>query len=101
MTPDVVGHRTIATLNTSKPTATHTERLRGFDVLVSTILLALLLAAIALGNPTSDEIVGTSADRQSYFASAVDFVLNFGLSIGLTWLLFSSRPHENDEGTGP
>jgi hypothetical protein len=64
------------------------------------VLLALLVAAIALDNPISSEIGGASADRQSYFASAVEFVVNFGLSIGLTWLLFSSRPHEKDERTG-
>jgi hypothetical protein len=97
---DVVGHRTVTRLNSGKPSATHSERPRGLDVMVSTMLLALLVAAIALGNATSGEIGGASADRQSYFASAVDFVVNFCLSIGLTWLLFSGRPHENDERTG-
>jgi hypothetical protein len=98
--PHVVGHRRITTLNSSGPPATHAERSRGFDVMVS-VLLALLVAAIALHNAISGEIGGVSADRQSYFASSVDFVVNFGLSIGLTWLVFSSRPHEDNERTRP
>jgi len=97
---DLVGHRTITKLNSGKPSAIHSERPRGLDVMVSIMLLALLAAAISLGNATSDEIGDASADRQSNFASAVDFVVNCGLSIGLTWLLFSCRPHENDERTG-
>jgi hypothetical protein len=81
--------QTLQTQNSSKPSATHAKRSRGFDVMVSTTLLALLVAAIASDNPISGEIGGASADRQSYFASVVDFVLNFSLSIGLTWMLCS------------
>lgn len=99
--PHVVGHRRIAALNSSGPSATHAERSRGFDVMVSIMLLALLVAAIALDNPIFSEIGGASTDRHTYFASALDFVVNFGLSIGLTWLLFSSRPHEDNERKKP
>jgi hypothetical protein len=98
---DVVGCRTIATPNSGKPPATHSERSRGFDLMVSSMLLALLIASIAMGDAASDEFGGANADRSSYFASAVDFVVNFSLSIGLTWLLLSCRPHENDERKGP
>lgn len=55
---DVAGHCRTTTLNTGKPFATHAERPRGFDVLVSTMLLALIFAAIALANPISGEIAG-------------------------------------------
>jgi hypothetical protein len=79
--PHVLGHRGITTLNGGGPPATRAEAPRGLDVMVS-VLLALLVAAIALDSPTSGEIGGASADRQSYFASAVDFIVNFGLSIG-------------------
>src|ERR1700751_4562243 len=95
---EVVGHRRVMTLNGGRSSATHAGRSRGVDVMVFTMLLALLVAAIALGSPTSGEIEGAGADRQSYFASAVDLVVNFGLSIGLTWLLFLSRPHGDNKG---
>jgi hypothetical protein len=98
---DVVGRRTIATPNNGKPSATHSERSRGFDLMVSSMLLALLVASIAMGNAASDEIGGVSAHRPSYFASALDFVVNFGLSIGLTWLLFSRRPYGENKGPNP
>lgn len=93
--------QTLQTQNSSKPSATHAKRSRGFDVMVSTALLALLVAAIASDNPIAGEIGGASADRQSYFASVIDFVLNFSLSIGLTWMLFSSRPSGDDKGARP
>jgi hypothetical protein len=95
--------RTLRRSNGSKPFATHAQRSRGFDAMVSTMLLALLVAAIALENPISREIGGAGADRQSYsyFASAVNFVVNFCLSFGLTWLLFSSRPPGDDKGARP
>jgi hypothetical protein len=98
---DVVGDRRTTTPNSVKASAAHADRPRAFDVMVSTMLVALLVAAIELDYPSSGEIGGTSADRQSYFALAVDFVLNFGLSIGLTWLLFAGRPHEDNKGTRP
>jgi hypothetical protein len=91
-------HRRMTTLD-SGPRAIHPEWSRGLDVMVS-VLLALLVAAIA-DNSISSEIGGASADRQSYFASALDFVVNFGLSIGLTWLLFSRRPYGENKGTKP
>jgi hypothetical protein len=94
---DVLGHCRITTPNSSKPSATHAERSRGFDVMLCTMLLALLVAAIASDHPIYGEIGGATADRQSYFASAVDLVVNLGLSIGLTWMLFSSRRHGGDK----
>jgi hypothetical protein len=95
---DVIGQCKIATQNRSKPSATHAERSRGPDVMVSVMLLALLVAAVASDNPISGEIGDASADRQRYFASAVDLVMNLGLGIGLTWVLFSSSSHGDYKG---
>jgi hypothetical protein len=62
--------RTLQSGNRSKPFAIHAERSRGFDVMVSTMLLALLVAGIPSDHPISGEIGIASADRQSYFASS-------------------------------
>ena len=97
---DMVG-RCIATTLKNNQSVTPARRLRGFDAIVSTVVLALLVAAIASGNQISDELGGASADQQSYFVSAVLFVVNFVISIGLTWLLLFSRPRGESLGARP
>ena len=62
------------------------------DVIVAVTLLALFVVAIARHAPISDGIGDSSVDRRNYFAFVTDVVATLGLSIGLAWLLFSSRP---------
>jgi hypothetical protein len=71
---------------------------RSHDVIVAATLLALFVVAIATHTPISNEIGESSVDRQSYVAFVIDVVATLGLSIGLAWLLFSSRPRADDEG---
>jgi hypothetical protein len=70
---------------------------RSHDVIVAATLLALLVVAIATRAPISNEIGDSSVDRQSYVAFVIDVIATLGLSIGLAWLLFSSRPRADDE----
>jgi hypothetical protein len=61
-------------------------------VIVAATLLALLAVAIVTRATISNEIADSNVDRQSYVAFVIEFVATLGLSIGLAWLLFSSRP---------
>ena len=61
-------------------------------VLVAHALLALFIVSIARHAPISNEIGDSSVDRRNYVALVTDVVATLGLSIGLAWLLFSSRP---------
>jgi len=70
---------------------------RSHDVIVAATLLALLVVATATRAPTSNEIGDSNVDRQSYLAFVIDVVATLGLSIGLAWLLFSSRPRADNE----
>jgi hypothetical protein len=70
---------------------------RAHDVIVPTTLLALLVVAIATRANISNDIGDSSVDRQSYLAFVIDVVATLGLSIGLAWQLFSSRPRANNE----
>jgi septal ring-binding cell division protein DamX len=67
---------------------------RGHNVLVAVGLLVLLVVAILTHAAISIEVGDSSLDRQSYVALAIDVVLTLGLS----WLLFSSRPRADNEG---
>src|ERR1700710_440084 len=68
---------------------------RTCDVIVAATLLALLVVAIATRATISNEIADSNVDRQSYVAFVIEFVASLGLSIGLAWLLFSSRPRRD------
>jgi hypothetical protein len=70
---------------------------RSHNLIVAVTLLALFFAAIARHAPVSNEIGDSSVDRRSYAAFVTDVVASLGLCIGLAWLLFSSRPHVDDE----
>jgi len=70
---------------------------RAHDVIVAATLLALLVVAIATRATISDEFGDSSVDRQSYLAFVIDVVATLGLSIGVAWLLFSSRPRADNE----
>ena len=72
---------------------------RSQNLIVAVTLLALFFAAIARHAPVSHEIGDGSVDRRSYAAFVTDVVASLGLYIGLAWLLFSSRPHVDDEET--
>ncbi|MDB5581615.1 MAG: hypothetical protein JWR80_6791 [Bradyrhizobium sp.] len=67
---------------------------RGHDVLVAAVLLVLLVKAILTHAPISIEVGDSSLDRQSYVA----FAINVVVTLGLSWLLFSSRPRADNEG---
>src|SRR6202048_1402603 len=67
------------------------------DVIVAATLLALLVVAIVARAPISNEIGDSSVDRQCYHAFVIDVVATLGLSIGLAWQLFSSRPRADNE----
>jgi hypothetical protein len=71
---------------------------RSHDVIVAATLLALLVVAIVSRATISNEIADSNVDRQGYVAFVIDVVATLGLSIGLAWLLFSSRPRADDEG---
>jgi len=72
---------------------------RSHDVFVAAALLALLLVAVATRAPVSFEVGDSGGARQSYVASMIDLLTTLVLSIGLTWLLFSSRHRAKDDGT--
>jgi hypothetical protein len=67
---------------------------RSRDVIVAAMLLALPVVAIVTRATISNEIGDSSLDRQSYVAFVIDVVVTLGLS----WLLFSSRPRADNEG---
>jgi hypothetical protein len=69
---------------------------RSHDVIVAAALLALLVVAIATRAPISVEVGDSSGARQSYVAFMIDVLAALGLSIGLAWLLFSSRHRADD-----
>ena len=70
---------------------------RAHDVIVAATLLALLVVAIATPAPVSFEVGDSGGARQSYVAFMIDVVATLGLSIGVAWLLFSSRPRADNE----
>jgi hypothetical protein len=97
--PSFVHHRKITReLECGKLFARRAGSSRSHDVIVAATLLALLVVAIATPAPISNEIGDSSVDRQSYVAFVIDVVATLGLSIGLAWLLFSSRPRADNEG---
>jgi hypothetical protein len=96
--PNLVHHRKIKRdLDSSKLFARRAGSSRTHDVIVAATLLALLVAATATRATISNEIGDCSVDRQSYHALVIDVVMTLGLSIGLAWLLFSSRPRADNE----
>ncbi len=70
---------------------------RSRDVIVAAVLLVLLVVAILTRAPVSIDVGDSSLDRQSYVAFVIDVVVTLGLS----WLLFSSRPRGDHEGARP
>jgi hypothetical protein len=66
---------------------------RSHDVVVAAVLLMLLVVAILTRAPIFIEVGDGGLDRQSYAAFVVDVV-----TLGLSWLLFSSRPRADNEG---
>jgi hypothetical protein len=62
-------------------------------------MLLVLLIAIALHVPNSGEIRDGSADHHGFFAHAINLIFNFGLSIGASALLLSSRPGDDQDGS--
>jgi hypothetical protein len=79
-------------MDRGKPLARRLGSSRSRDVIVAVTLLALLVVAIVTRGTISDEIADSNVDRQSYVAFVIDVVASLGLSLGLAWLLFSSRP---------
>lgn len=86
--PNFVRNRKIKGYLNSGKLARGARSPRGHDVLVSAVLLGLLVMAILIHVPISIEAGDRSLDRQSYVAFAIDVVVTLGLS----WLLFFSRP---------
>jgi high-affinity Fe2+/Pb2+ permease len=70
---------------------------RTHDVIIAATLLALMIVAIVTGATISNEIADSNVDRRNYVAFVIDLVVTVGLSIGLGWLLFAARPHNDDE----
>jgi hypothetical protein len=96
--PNFVHHRKIERdLDNGKLFARRAGSSRSHDVIVAATLLALLVVATATRAPTSNEIRDSNVDRQSCHAFVIDVVATLGLSIGLAWLLFSSRPRADNE----
>ena len=67
------------------------------DVSVS-VMLFVLMVAIALHVPISGEIGDDSMHRPGFFMHAFDLMLNFGLGIGMSLLLFSRRAGRRRDG---
>jgi hypothetical protein len=96
--PNFVHHHKIERyLDNGKLFARRAGSSRSHDVIIAATLLALLVVATATRAPTSNEIGDSNVDRQSYLAFVIDVVATLGLSIGLAWLLFSSRPRADNE----
>ena len=94
--PNFVHHRKIKRdLDCGKLFARRAGSSRSHDVIVAATLLALLVVATATRAPTS--IGDSNVDRKSHLAFVIDVVATLGLSIGLAWLLFSSRPRADNE----
>jgi hypothetical protein len=97
--PNFVRHRkTTGDLDSSKLFARRARSSRSHDVIAAVTLLALLVVTIATRAPISNEIGDSSVDRPSYAALVIDVVASLGLSLGLAWLLFASRPRADEEG---
>jgi hypothetical protein len=62
------------------------------DMIAAAVLLAMLVVAIPTRAPIPIEVRDSSQDRQSYAAFVIDVGVTLDLSVGLAWLLFSSRP---------
>jgi hypothetical protein len=93
LAPAFVLHRkTTRDLDRGKLLARRPGSSRSHDVIVGVTLLALLVVAIVTRGTISNEIADSNVDRQSYVAFVIDVVASLGLSLGLAWLLFSSRP---------
>jgi hypothetical protein len=96
--PNFVHHRKIKRdLNCGRLFSRRAASSRSHDVIVAAMLLALLVAVTATRATISNDIGDCSVDRQNYHAIVIDFVAILGLSIGLAWLLFSSRPRADNE----
>lgn len=67
------------------------------DLVVAAVLPVLLVVAILTRAAISIDVGDSSPDRQSYVAFVIDVVVTLGLS----WLLFSSRTRADDEGARP
>jgi hypothetical protein len=97
--PDFVQHRKITRdMDRGKLLARRPGLSRTHDVIVAATLLAFLVADIVTRATVSNEIADSNVDRQGYVAFVIDVVATLGLSIGLAWLLFSSRPRADDKG---
>ena len=83
--------------DSGKPFAKRLGSSRSHDVIVAATLLAFLVVAIATRAAIPNEIADSNVDRRSYVAFAIDVVASLGLSIGLAWQLFSSRPRADNE----
>jgi hypothetical protein len=95
--PNFVHHRKIKRdLDCGKLFGGRAGLSRSHDVIVAATL-ALMVVATATRATISNEIGDSSVDRQSYLAFVIDVVATLGLSIGLAWLLFSSRPRADNE----
>ena len=84
--------------NSETLSATPEGQARGRDMKVSLMLLVLLIA-ITLQIPISGKIPAASANRQSFFAQAVNLIVNMALSIGASSLPLSSRPENHRNGS--
>jgi hypothetical protein len=89
-------HKITRNLDSGKLFAGGARSPRSRDVIVATGLLALLVVAILTRAPISIDVGDSSLDRQSYVAFVIDVVVTLCLSIGLAWLLFSSRPRADN-----
>src|SRR5258705_4677175 len=95
--PNFVHHRKITKdRDSGKLFAKRHGSSRTHDVIVAVTLLALLVVAIATRATDSNEITDSSVDRQSFVAYVIDVVATLGVSVGLAWLLFSSRSRADD-----
>jgi hypothetical protein len=93
LVPVLVEHRkTARDMDRGKPLARRIGSSRSHDLIVAVTLLALLVVAIVTRGTISDEIADSNVHRQGYVAFVIDVVASLGLSLGLAWLLFSSRP---------
>ena len=100
MTPDRDEHRTTTVAQYSEAvSASAAEQKQDHDVRVS-IVLFVLLVAVALQIPVSGEIGDSNVHRHGLFAQAIDLIINVGLSIGMALLLISGRPRGRRGGAG-
>ena len=98
MTSDRDEHRKImAARNSPVLSVSRAEHAYDHDMSVS-IMLFVLMIAIALHVPISGEIADDNVHRHGFFMHAFDLIVNFGLSIGMSLLLFLSRPRRGRDG---